>query len=139
MDPNVLAGYAGTYELAPGVNILITLEGKQLSEKLGAQAAFPIFPESERMFFLKVVDAQIEFEKDASGVVTDLVSASGRARSEGGADQRETGAARAKGDFGFAGGAGKVCGDLRTGAGSDRGHDRRRWQTDDADHGTAEI
>ena len=82
VDPNVLAGYAGTYELAPGVNILITLEGKQLSEKLGAQDAFPIFPESERMFFLKVVDAQIEFEKDASGVVTDLVL------HQGGRDQK---------------------------------------------------
>ena len=40
------------------------------------------------MFFLKVVDAQIEFVKDASGAVTASGFASGRARPEGAADQR---------------------------------------------------
>jgi CubicO group peptidase (beta-lactamase class C family) len=73
VDPKVLARYVGTYELAPGAKMLITLEGNQLSEKLGAQETFPIFPESETMFFLKVVDAQIEFVKDGSGAVTDLI------------------------------------------------------------------
>jgi len=73
LDPKALAPYAGTYELAPGVNMLITLEGTQLSEKPGNQPAFPIFPESETSFFLKVVDAQIEFVKDSSGAVTHLV------------------------------------------------------------------
>jgi hypothetical protein len=88
VDPKVLARYVGTYELMAGTNMLITLEGNQLSEKLATQPAFPIFPESETMFFLKVVDAEIEFVKrcrrrgDAPGV------ASGRARSEGAADQR---------------------------------------------------
>ena len=73
LDPKVMAPYVGTYELAPGVNIVITMEGRQLSEKLGNQPAFPIFPESETSFFLKVVDAQIEFLKDSSGAVTQLV------------------------------------------------------------------
>jgi len=62
--------------------MLITLEGNQLRRSWRAQSAFPIFPESETMFFLKVVDAQIEFVKierrgDAPGV------ASGWTRSEG--------------------------------------------------------
>lgn len=73
LDPKLLAQYVGTYELAPGTNMLITLEGNQLSEKLASQPAFPIFPESEASFFLKVVDAQIEFVKDASGKVRHLV------------------------------------------------------------------
>jgi CubicO group peptidase (beta-lactamase class C family) len=81
-DPKVLARYVGTYELAAGVNMLITLEGNQLSEKLGEQPTFPIFPESETMFFLKVVDAQIEFVKDSSGAVTHLVL------HQGGRDQK---------------------------------------------------
>jgi hypothetical protein len=37
------------------------------------QEKFEIFPESETKFFLKVVDAQIEFVKDASGKVTGLI------------------------------------------------------------------
>jgi len=82
VDPKVLARYAGTYELMAGADMLITLDGDQLSEKLGEQATFPIFPESETMFFLKVVDAQIEFVKDASGAVTALVL------HQGGRDQK---------------------------------------------------
>jgi CubicO group peptidase (beta-lactamase class C family) len=82
VDPKVLARYVGTYELSPGAKMLIALEGNQLSEKLGEQETFPIFPESETMFFLKVVDAQIEFVKDASGAVTHLVL------HQGGRDQK---------------------------------------------------
>ncbi len=36
-------------------------------EQATAQPRFPIFPESETSFFLKVVDAQLTFEKDGSG------------------------------------------------------------------------
>jgi gamma-glutamyltranspeptidase len=82
VDQKVLARYVGTYELMAGADMLITLEGTQLSEKLGEQPTFPIFPESETMFFLKVVDAQIEFVKDASGAVTALVL------HQGGRDQK---------------------------------------------------
>jgi len=82
LDPKVLKRYVGTYELAPDAKMLITLETNQLSEKLASQPAFPIFPESETMFFLKVVDAQIEFVKDSSGAVTHLVL------HQGGRDQK---------------------------------------------------
>jgi hypothetical protein len=44
--------------------MLIALDGNQLTAKLGTQPALPIFAQSETMFFLKVVDAQIEFSKD---------------------------------------------------------------------------
>ena len=67
LDTKVLSRYVGAYEMAQGPAMLITLENNQLSEKLGNQPAFPIFPQSETMFFLKVVDAQIEFPKDDSG------------------------------------------------------------------------
>jgi hypothetical protein len=67
LDTKVLSRYVGAYQMAQGPTMLITLENNQLSKKLGNQAAFPIFPQSETMFFLKVVDAQIEFSKDDSG------------------------------------------------------------------------
>ena len=60
--------------MAPGVNMLVTLEGSQLLTKLGNQQAIPIFPESEMMFFAKVVDAKIEFAKpNAEGVPGQLI------------------------------------------------------------------
>jgi CubicO group peptidase (beta-lactamase class C family) len=67
LDPQVLGRYVGAYQLAPGANMLITLEGNQLISRLGMQQAVPLFAESETMFFTKVVNAQIEFPKVEAG------------------------------------------------------------------------
>jgi hypothetical protein len=37
------------------------------------QPKFPIFAESEAKFFLKVVDAEVDFIRGADGVVTHLI------------------------------------------------------------------
>jgi hypothetical protein len=73
LDPKALSRFVGVYDLGPA-SMVITLEGNQLSAKLGNQPNIPIFPESETMFFLKVVDAQIEFPKDdGSGKASQLI------------------------------------------------------------------
>jgi CubicO group peptidase (beta-lactamase class C family) len=69
----ILEKYVGTYEIAPTFSITITLEGGQLMAQATNQPKFPLFAESETMFFLKVVDAQVEFFKDDKGNVTHLV------------------------------------------------------------------
>lgn len=61
LDPKVLSRYVGAYRLAQGPVVLITLEGNRLLSKLGYAPQQPIFPESDRMFFQKTADAQIEF------------------------------------------------------------------------------
>jgi CubicO group peptidase (beta-lactamase class C family) len=67
LDPAVLGRYVGAYRMpGPGGNMLITLGGNQLSGQLTGQPPIPIFPQSETMFFLKVVDAQIEFPPTAA-------------------------------------------------------------------------
>ncbi len=63
VDSKVLSRYVGTYRMSPGVDMVVTIDGNQLSAKLATQPAFPIFPESQTSFFLKVVDAQVEFSK----------------------------------------------------------------------------
>jgi len=68
-----LSKYVGTYELAPGANMMIRLAGDHLTTQLTGQPQFPIFAESETKFFLKVVDAQVEFFTDLSGAVTHAV------------------------------------------------------------------
>lgn len=73
LSREALSRYVGTYQFAPGMNMLIMLEGDGLLTKLGPQPSIPIYPESQSMFFTKAVDAQIEFEKDASGTVTGLI------------------------------------------------------------------
>ncbi len=69
----VLKQYVGTYELSPGADVEMTLEGDQLMTQITGQPKFPLFPETETRFFLKVVDAEVEFMKDASGKVTHIV------------------------------------------------------------------
>src|SRR5215831_15525097 len=76
LPPQVLQKYAGNYELAfPGqsVPIVITLEDGKLLAQLGQQPKFPIFAESETLFFYKVVDAQVEFTRNDKGEITGLV------------------------------------------------------------------
>ncbi|MGD0296942.1 MAG: serine hydrolase [Bryobacteraceae bacterium] len=60
----VLEKYVGTYELKPGFDLVVTLEGDQLAAQATGQQKFPLFAESETKFFLKVVDAQVEFAGD---------------------------------------------------------------------------
>jgi hypothetical protein len=47
----------------------IALEGDQLTAQLTGQPRFPIFPMGGDRFFWKVVDAQIEFQKDENANV----------------------------------------------------------------------
>ncbi|MGO8817000.1 MAG: serine hydrolase [Terriglobia bacterium] len=72
VDPKVFDGYVGKYQLAPNFILTITREGDQLFAQATGQPKFQIFPESQRDFFLKVVDAQITFETDSSGRATSL-------------------------------------------------------------------
>lgn len=68
-----LKEYVGTYVLNPNFEIAITLEGEQLMAQATMQAKLPIFAESETMFFLKMVEAQIEFVRETDGKVTSLI------------------------------------------------------------------
>ncbi len=71
--PKILGEYVGTYQLEPKVNIMITLEGGQLTAQVSGQNKVPLFASSDVQFFYKVVDAQIEFTKDEKGTVTGLI------------------------------------------------------------------
>lgn len=69
----ILETYVGVYELAPTFALTVTREGTSLFAQATGQPRFPLFAEAEGEFFLKVVDAQLSFTKDASGKVTGLV------------------------------------------------------------------
>ena len=64
--------YTGEYELAPGFIIKIWREDKSFKAQATGQPAFDIFAETETKFFLKVVDAQVEFTKDDTGKVVSM-------------------------------------------------------------------
>ncbi len=65
----ILESYIGKYELKPGFVLTVTKEGKQLSAQATGQPAIEIYPKSETEFYLKVVNAQLEFHKNETGDV----------------------------------------------------------------------
>jgi len=79
----VLSNYIGDYELAPGFSIKVTVEGDRIYTQATGQAKFEIFPEAETKFFLKVVEAQLEFVKDDSGKFNKVILHQGGRDMEG--------------------------------------------------------
>jgi len=73
LDPEALRAYVGRYRVAPNVEIEMTLEGDQLLIRLTGQSAFPVYASAKDKFFLKVVDAQLDFERGAGGDIVALV------------------------------------------------------------------
>jgi D-alanyl-D-alanine-carboxypeptidase/D-alanyl-D-alanine-endopeptidase len=73
VDPKLFDQYAGRYQLAPNFVLAITREGDRLFAQATGQPKLELFAESEKEYFLKVVDAQITFEVGTGGAVNQLV------------------------------------------------------------------
>ena len=76
---------AGSHELAAEIEVASIMPIEQMEVlnittgswprkhprmKLGVQPSIPIYPESDKMFFTKVVDAELEFVTDGKGEVS---------------------------------------------------------------------
>ncbi|HEY5410819.1 MAG TPA: serine hydrolase [Caulobacteraceae bacterium] len=73
VDLAVLQGLVGRYELAPKVEVEITLKDGTLYAQVTGQPAYPVFSEGPHRIFWKIVDAQADFEVDVHGRATTLV------------------------------------------------------------------
>jgi D-alanyl-D-alanine-carboxypeptidase/D-alanyl-D-alanine-endopeptidase len=73
VDPKLFDGYVGRYQFAPAVFLTVTRDGSHLFAQLTNQPAFEVFPEGEKDYFLKVVDAQLTFETNGQGKTTAVV------------------------------------------------------------------
>ena len=58
---NVLSGYVGTYQLQPGYNLVVTLDGGKLMLAQPRQPASQLFARSPTTFYLGIQDTEIEF------------------------------------------------------------------------------
>jgi CubicO group peptidase (beta-lactamase class C family) len=83
LSEETLEQYTGKYQLAENFFIDVTREGKELFARATGQQRFQIFPQSETKFYLKVVDAQIEFVKNESGSFNKLILYQGGKEMEG--------------------------------------------------------
>lgn len=73
INPALLDGYVGEYQLAPTFVMTVSREGEGLFIQATGQSKIQVYPESETDFFYKVVDAQVTFVRNADGQVTGLV------------------------------------------------------------------
>ena len=71
VDSKGLEAYPGVYQSPNGL-FTVTREADQLFVELTGQPKFPMFPESDRKFFLKAVDARFTFDVDPQGKATQL-------------------------------------------------------------------
>lgn len=68
-----LQSYVGQYDTDFGVAIAVTEQQGQLQAKFGGQFALDIFPETPQRFFYRAIDAVIEFEPSAQGMMLYLL------------------------------------------------------------------
>lgn len=69
VSPEALQAYVGVFELAPTFTLTMTVvDGKLMTQATGQQA-FELHPQAPDSFFLREVDAQVTFTRDASGAV----------------------------------------------------------------------
>ena len=73
VSADVLKQYVGEYELAPDFTITVTVENDKMFGQATGQSKFELFAEKKDLFFLKVVEAKLEFIRDEKGVVTSLI------------------------------------------------------------------
>jgi len=69
----VLSKYVGQFQLAPDFIITIRLDGNKIFAQATGQSEVEIFPSSETKFYLKVVNAQIDFVKNDDGDFNKLI------------------------------------------------------------------
>jgi hypothetical protein len=73
LQPTQLEGLRGKYDMGGGYVITINTQGNHLYIQMPGEAVEEVFAESETKFFLKTVDATIEFIKESNGRVTGII------------------------------------------------------------------
>ena len=83
IDDKILERYIGKYELSPEFIITITKVGSRMMAQATGQEAFGIYPKSENVFYLKVVEAQVTFNLNEEGKVVSMTLLQGGQESTG--------------------------------------------------------
>lgn len=72
IDEKILQSYVGKYQLAPEFVITVSKVGSQMKAQATGQGEFEIYPKSENVFYLKVVEAQVTFNINEDGKVVSM-------------------------------------------------------------------
>jgi len=72
VDPSILSGITGAYELRLDTQLRIVLEGDGLTLQLGEQSPVRLVPVSAERFHAEPVELEVTFTRDDAGAVTGL-------------------------------------------------------------------
>ena len=73
LDAKTFERFVGDYALAPDFKITVFVKDDKLYGQATGQSPFQLYPKSELTFFLKVVDAEIDFIESDNGEITSLI------------------------------------------------------------------
>jgi serine-type D-Ala-D-Ala carboxypeptidase/endopeptidase len=73
LDAATLSDYIGKYQLDSSAVVEFALKGDHLETQITGQPTFPVYASAKDKFFLKIVDAQLDFERDTGGKVVAVV------------------------------------------------------------------
>lgn len=69
----ILSKYVGQYQLFPEFIITIRVDGERIFAQATGQSELELFPQTEKRFYTKEVDAQMEFLTDENGNVYKMI------------------------------------------------------------------
>jgi hypothetical protein len=73
VDPKILAGYVGRYQVTPSVILTVRLNGDHLFAFATGQQLAEMYASSEKDFFLDAADTKFTFATDSQGKATELI------------------------------------------------------------------
>jgi D-alanyl-D-alanine-carboxypeptidase/D-alanyl-D-alanine-endopeptidase len=72
LDPKVFDRYVGTYQFDPNESITMSRDGEHFYAQLTGQRKLEVFADTDRKFFYKAVDAELEFEVHSQAAATQV-------------------------------------------------------------------
>jgi hypothetical protein len=83
IDVSIYDDYVGEFELSPSFAIIVRRKGDRLFAQATGQQEFEVFPSSETVFFLKVVEAELRFVRGGDGKINKIVLKQGGVETAG--------------------------------------------------------
>jgi len=74
VDPNIYKDYVGIYDFPQGFKVVVSVEDNKLFFKVDSQPHFEALPESINKYFFRSAAAQVEFIRDASNKVVEMIT-----------------------------------------------------------------
>jgi hypothetical protein len=79
VDPKILSGYTGRYQLTADMVLALTVEDGHVLVQATGQPKIELFAESEKDFFTRIGSIRIAFQADGKGRTTELILRQGGA------------------------------------------------------------